>query len=105
LELKLESLSVSIGQFGLLFAICTFIALMVRMVMKLAFQNEVWQASKHPMEIIRAVMISVPPKNQLDYNPGGGHTRGIADGGHFVASLFSQRNAQRKQLSPETGSL
>ena len=59
LQIKLESLADSIGKFGLFFAIITLIALIVRLVIKIYLQGEGWDKTKHPAEIVRAIIIAV----------------------------------------------
>ena len=59
LQEKLESLADAIGKFGLSFAIITFIALMIRLIIDVTVRGNGWDSTKHPASIVRALIISV----------------------------------------------
>lgn len=63
LQIKLESLADQIGKFGLIFAVLTFIALMIRLILKITVQGEKWDRNVHPAKIVRALIISVVSYN------------------------------------------
>lgn len=59
LQEKLESLADTIGKFGLTFAIITFIALMIRLIIDVTVRGNGWDKGRHPAAIVRAIIISV----------------------------------------------
>lgn len=61
LQLKLESLAESIGKFGLGFAVITFLALMIRLVIDVSVRGNGWDKNRHPAAIVQAIIIAVVP--------------------------------------------
>ena len=59
LQEKLETLADSIGKFGLTFAVITFLALMIRMIINITAKGEHWDNNKHPALIVKAIIIAV----------------------------------------------